>query len=112
MRDATERVRDMLEAIARVERYASRGRGDFDSDELVQTYILHHLQIVCEAAYKLPPDFCAAHGSVPWAKIQGMRHILVHDYFQINLAIVWDVVSKELPILKPQLEAILKLLAP
>jgi len=108
MRDPAERLRDMLEAIARIDRYAARGRAAFDADELIQTFIVHHLLILCEAAYKLPADFCSAHPTVPWTQIQGMRHILVHDYFRVDLDIVWNVVANDLPGLKGQLETILQ----
>ena len=112
MREPAERLRDMLEAVARIDRYAGRGRAAFDADELVQTYVVHHLQILCEAAYKLPADFCAARPAVPWAKIRGMRHILVHDYFRVDLEVVWNVVQNELPALRRELEAVLASLPP
>ncbi len=106
MRDPWERLQDMLEAIHRVEKYASQGRKAFDADELIQTYILHYLQILGEAAYKIPPDFRKKHPVVPWDSIQGMRHILVHDYFQVDLNAVWVVVEKDLPDLKQRLQNI------
>ena len=94
----------MLEAIYRIEKYASQGRKAFDTDELIQTYILHHLQILGEAAYKVPSDFRKKHPAVPWDSIQGMRHILVHDYFQVDLEVVWGVVARDLPDLKRKLQ--------
>jgi uncharacterized protein with HEPN domain len=107
MRDDRERLLDMTEAIARIEKYTGRGQEDFLADELVQTYLVHHLQILGEAAYKLSPEFRNQHPSVPWRLILGMRHVLVHDYFRIDLKIVWRVVDKDLPPLKRQLETIL-----
>ena len=98
----------MLEAIQRIEKYAARGRRDFVDDELIQTYVVHNLQIFGEAAFKLSPEYRQQHPEIPWAKIMGMRHILVHDYFQIDLEIVWAVVEKELPTLKKQLQALVQ----
>jgi uncharacterized protein with HEPN domain len=95
---------DMLEAIERVERYAERGEEAFRSDELIQVYILHHLQILGEAAYKLPSEFRSEHSQIPWPSIIGMRHVLVHDYFEVDLDLVWAVVEKELQSLKLQLQ--------
>ena len=95
---------DMLEAIERVERYADRGEEAFRSDELIQVYILHHLQILGEAAYKLPSEFRSKHYQIPWPSIIGMRHVLVHDYFEVDLDLVWGVVEKELQPLKLKLQ--------
>ena len=98
----------MIEAINRIEKYSARGRDIFESDELIQTYILHHLQVIGEAAFKMPQDFRERYPEVPWPKMLGMRHILVHGYFEIDLDIVWAVVQKDLPELKRKLEAILR----
>jgi uncharacterized protein with HEPN domain len=97
---------DMLEALQRIEKYTSRGRRAFVDDELIQTYVVHNLQIFGEAAHKLAPEFQQQYPEIPWAKIMGMRHILVHDYFQIDLEIVWSVVENELPVLKKKLKAL------
>lgn len=54
MRDPNERLRDILDAIANIERYAARGRQVFEADELIQNWFVRHLQIIGEAAYSLP----------------------------------------------------------
>ena len=107
MRDVTERLQDILEAIGHVERYASRGREGFDSDELIQTWIVHHLQIIGEAAAGLGCDFHSAHPEVPWPQIVALRNILVHEYFGIDLEEVWATVQRDLPVLKAQVRAFL-----
>jgi len=104
MRDNTERIADMLEAIERVERYAQQGEAAFRADELIQVYILHYLQVLGEAAFKLDQAYRSAHSQVPWQSIVGMRHVLVHDYFDVDLDLVWTVVANELPSLKAELE--------
>jgi uncharacterized protein with HEPN domain len=108
MRVIEERFLDMLEAILRIEKYADRGRQAFVSDELIQTYIVHNLQILGEAAAKIPADQQSQYEVLPWSKIVGMRNILVHNYFNIDLDIVWQVVENELPHLKETLSRILK----
>ena len=107
MRDAAERFYDMLEAIQRIEKYTGRGRHVFVSDELVQTYVVHNLQILGEAAAKIPVDVHDQYPSLPWPKMIGMRNVLVHNYFNIDLEIVWAVVERELPALKRAIEEIL-----
>lgn len=107
MRDTKERIQDMLEAIQRINKYAVRGKVAFSSDELIQTYVVHNLQILGEAAFKIPQKDRQENNQIPWVKIMGMRHILVHDYFQIDLEIVWNVVELDLPLLQQQLELML-----
>ena len=108
MRIIEERFLDMLEAIQRIEKYAGRGRQAFVADELIQTYIVHSLQILGEAAAKIPSDQQREYPELPWPKMIGMRNVLVHNYFNIDLDIVWQVVESELPILKESLNRILK----
>lgn len=82
-------------------------REAFAQDALIQTWILHHLQIICEAARAISADFKQQHPEVAWPQIAGMRNILVHHYFGIDLAVVWAVVERELPVLKQQVADLL-----
>ena len=107
MRDPRERLRDVLEAIERIERYATRGRDAFEGDELVQSWFVRHLQIIGEAVRTLPQDVTDRAPGVPWSKIVGMRHILVHDYFEIDAGAVWEAVERDIPELKRQIQALL-----
>jgi uncharacterized protein with HEPN domain len=108
MRKERERLLDILEAIERIEKYAEEGKQKFESDELIQTWIVHHITIIGEACRALPDDFQATHTNVPWADIVGMRNILVHHYFGIDTEAVWSVVEKDLPELKLNIQVILK----
>ncbi|HIK24042.1 MAG TPA: DUF86 domain-containing protein [Thermosynechococcus sp. M3746_W2019_013] len=108
MRDPKERLRDILDAIARIERYASRGREAFEHDELIQVWIFHHIQIIGEAAAKLGRDFHKVHPEVPWPQIVAMRNVLVHEYFGIDLGEVWKTVERDLPALKLAIERLLQ----
>lgn len=107
MRDPRERLRDILEAIERIERYASRGREVFEGDELVQTWILRHLQIIGEAARAMPDELRSIAPEIPWSQIVGMRHVLVHDYFGIDVDLVWNAVERDVPALKDAVQRIL-----
>jgi len=108
MRDDKERLLDIFEAIENIEKYAVRGRAVFESDELVQTWILHHLQILGEAAARISDDFQERHPTIPWFKIIGMRNILVHDYFRIDIEAVWSVVKNDIPVLKKAIGEMMK----
>jgi uncharacterized protein with HEPN domain len=108
MRDDRGRLEDILDAIKRIERYAKRGRRVFEEDELVHMWMIHHIQIIGEAASQLTPTFRKTHQQVPWPQIIKMRHVLVHDYLGIDLAEVWAVVERDLPTLKKQVSRMLK----
>jgi len=106
MRDNNERILDMLDAIERIERYALKGRDAFVNDELIQTWIIHHLQIIGEAASKLDQGFRDSNSEVPWPQIVAMRNVIAHEYFGIDLDEVWQVIEKDLPELKEKLNGI------
>ncbi len=108
MRDDRGRLQDILDAVKRIERYAKRGRRVFEEDELVHTWMIHHIQMIGEAASQLSPVFRKTHQQVPWPQIIKMRHVLVHDYLGIDLAEVWAVVERDLPTLKKQVSRLLK----
>ena len=108
MRGERERLLDILEAIERIEKYAQEGRSTFESDELIQTWIVHHITIIGEACRSLSGDFQAQHANVPWADIVGMRNILVHQYFGIDTDAVWGVVENDIPDLKENIQTILR----
>ena len=108
MRRDEQRLRDILEAIEKIDRFAAEGRAAFEADERTQVWIVHHIQIIGEAARTLSEDFRSQHSRVPWTLIIGMRHILVHDYFGIDLEEVWSVVERDLPALRREIEAMLE----
>lgn len=108
MRSDRERLVDILEAIHKIEQYVER-ESDFEADELIQVWIVHHLQIIGEAASRLTQEFRRDHPEVAWGGMIGMRHILVHGYFETNNIILWKVVEQDLPVLKRQVKALLEL---
>lgn len=107
MRSDRERLVDIREAIERINKYAGRGRQAFEKDELVQNWVVHHLQILGEAAARISEDFRNGHQNIPWSKIIGMRNILVHDYFGIDINVVWSVIEKDLPELQQNINGLL-----
>jgi uncharacterized protein with HEPN domain len=106
LRRDEQRLADILEAIAKIEVVAARGRAVFDQDEMIQVWIVHYIQLLGEAARSLSPSLRERYQQVPWALVVGMRNILVHDYFGIDLDEVWAVVERDLPVLREQIEAI------
>jgi uncharacterized protein with HEPN domain len=111
MRDDRERLLDIQEAIARIEKYSVRGRQAFEAEELIQGWIVQHLQIIGEASRALSDGIRDRYAEVPWPQIIGMRNIVVHHYFDIDQEVVWSVVENDLPNLKIKVEAMLQELA-
>lgn len=104
-----ERLKHMLEAINNIE-IASEG---IRKEELLSNFILRHgltwnVMVIGEAANKLTKEFCSCHPHTPWRMIAGMRHVLVHDYYQIDIDELWDVIKEDLKVLKPQIEEYIK----
>jgi uncharacterized protein with HEPN domain len=81
VRDPRERLRDIIEAIDAIGRYTHEGRRRFDDDELVRSWVLQHLQIIGEAAARLPDEVRGRAPEIPWVQVIATRNVLVHGYF-------------------------------
>ncbi len=105
MRDDRERLLDMLDAIGKIEQYINQEStySNFANDELIEVWVIHHLQIIGEAASKLTIEFRDLNPNISWGKMIGMRQVLVHGYFVTDSEIIWEVVEHDIPVLKDQL---------
>ncbi len=101
LRTDADRVRDILEAISRIERQTVDGKAAFVRDELLQTWVVYHLEIIGEAAKGLSEDFRVSRPDTPWSAIARMRDRLVH--WDIDLEAVWQVLERDLPELQGEL---------
>ena len=109
MRSDRDRILDMLEAISKIEQYVNResDHSRFEEDELLQVWIIHHLSIIGEAAARLSDEFREQHPDISWGGMIGMRHVLVHGYFETDNEIIWKVIEQDLPTLKNQLQKLI-----
>lgn len=87
-----------------IEKTRGKNRFEFDQDENLRITLLHLVQVIGEAARRVSPAFREGHPEVPWPKIVGMRHRVVHDYMHVDYEAVWEVVTINLPPLIAQLE--------
>jgi uncharacterized protein with HEPN domain len=107
MRSDRLRQYDILNAIHVVERFKPDRREELDDNLPLQSVLIRFIQIIGEASWRLSQAVRVAHPEVPWDKIASMRHVLVHDYFRVDLNQVWNVATVHVPRLKSQIEAIL-----
>jgi uncharacterized protein with HEPN domain len=99
---------DIIEAIRKIEKFSEDITllEDFQKDEKTTLAIIRLLEIIGEAAKKIPLHIRKKYRHVPWKKMAGMRDKLIHEYFGINIKVVWETIKKELPQIKPSIERI------
>ena len=78
----------------------------FIRDELVIDGVARNLEIIGEAVRQLPEEFRRVHAQIPWTQIAGLRNRIVHDYFGLDLEIIWEIIQHDLPELKKQVRAL------
>lgn len=107
MRTDEDRLNDILSAIECIERYLGKGKAAFESDELIQIWMVHYLQVIGEAARSLSSTIKETYAHIPWVSIIGFRNLVVHEYFRIDTNVVWAIINADLPALKEQINTIL-----
>lgn len=106
-KDDLVRVRHMIDSGREVAGFISgRSREDLDNDRMLVLSLAKSIEIMGEAAGRLSESFRQSHPTLPWREMTAMRNRLIHAYFDINLDIVWQTVTEELPPLVAKLEAI------
>ncbi len=99
---------DMLLATRKVLKFTQGATWkQFRDDEMMQSAVMHQIQIIGEAARLVSPEFKQAHPEIPWKDIVGMRHHLVHEYSHVESSRVWKVIEKDLPALIPLIEPLI-----
>jgi uncharacterized protein with HEPN domain len=102
-----EYLQHILVAIDRATGYVSGlDIAAFRKDERTQDAVIRSIEIIGEAAKQVRSadlDFAKRHAHIPWELLYGMRNRIVHDYFEIDLTVVWQTVQLDLPVLRPQI---------
>ncbi len=103
------RLTHILQAISKVEEYTKgMTKQQLLEDSLHLHATAYNIQIIGEAVYKLTNEYKESHPETPWRIIEKMRHILVHDYFAVDVEIMWLVIEDDIPVLKLQIEQYIK----
>ena len=88
----------MAAAIERIAEFVARtGRDAFDQEWTLQNALIRELEVLGEAAGKLSTTFVDSHPEIPWKEMTGLRHKLIHDYFEVDLDIVWRTATVNVP---------------
>ena len=102
-------LRDILDAINHIEEYlAGVTLEAFQADRMRQDAVVRQIGIVGEASRKLSETFRRDHPGVPWSDAIGMRHKVLHDYFEVDCQTVWDTAREDLPDLRERVTSLLR----
>ncbi|MGQ0556170.1 MAG: HepT-like ribonuclease domain-containing protein [Nitrospiraceae bacterium] len=112
MKDDRIYLLHIRDAIQHILTYTTSGKDSFFADRKTQDAVIRNLEIIGEATKRLSASLKNANPDIAWKPIAGMRDKLVHDYFGVNLQLVWDVIERDLPGLKVKVLHFLTALGP
>ena len=107
-RDWAFRIQDILDAIAKIQRYVSDIDFDtFENDEEIVDAVIHNLTVIGEAANHIPEEIAGCHLDIPWRQMIDMRNFSVHAYWNLRPSVIWDTIQIDLPPLVDPLQRLL-----
>lgn len=102
-------LQDILDSLAKIEEFTKDFTFDqFQSDEKTVEAVVRKLEIIGEAAKNLPNEVVKNHPEIPWSKMKSMRNKVLHEYFGVDVEIVWKTIKEDLPFLKEQINSIVE----
>jgi uncharacterized protein with HEPN domain len=100
-------IGDITEAIEKIERYTNGiSKKEFMSDDKTIDAVVRNLEIIGEAASRMPDRIKNNQNMIKWKKIIGLRNRIVHEYFGIDVELVWNIIQKDLPMFKDKLRSL------
>ena len=100
-------LRHILDAIEKIERYASVGREAFLATHHWHDAVIREFEVIGEATKRMSAELRTRHGDVNWRRMAGLRDVLIHGYMDVDLAVLWKIVEHKLPELKRKVEMII-----
>ena len=108
IKDWRVRIEDILEALHRIRQYCrGMNAAEFAADTRTVDAVVRNLEIIGEAARRIPPQVTQRHPGIPWSRMAEMRNILIHEYHSVDADIIWKTVIGDLPPLAAPLQALL-----
>lgn len=100
------RLELMRESIGNIEEFLTNVHtsDQFISNKILCHAVIYNLQCIGESVYKLSRDYISTHPQMDWAAIERLRHVLVHDYYQVDMETIWGIIEQDLPNLKTFLQ--------
>lgn len=96
-------IKQILDAIDKIVDYTSDGRDIFYETIIIQDAVMRNIEIIGEISKRISDELKLKNNDIPWRKMAGIRDVLIHDYDSIDMSIVWNVVSNELPMIRMSL---------
>lgn len=107
-RDWQNRVRDVLASIAEIREFTNEITFDeFQDDRKTIRAVLYNLAIIGESVRGIPSELEVLHPEIPWNDVRGMRNVVIHEYFQVNLSIIWQTIQEDLVSLEVSLRQLI-----
>lgn len=104
MKDDRVYLTHISECLAWIDQYTTQGREAYFRDRKTQSAVLRELQTLAESTQRLSNSLKQKHPEVPWRDIAGFRNVLVHDYLGIKPQRVWEIIERDLPVLRKAIE--------
>jgi len=106
-RDVDFRLADILRAARKILRHtAGMDAEALGGDDWAMDAVLHNLAVIGEAAARLPQSFIEGHPSISWGEMRDLRNLVIHEYFGVDVDIIWNTIQDDLPELVRELEKI------
>ncbi|CAN5381571.1 DUF86 domain-containing protein [soil metagenome] len=103
------RIEDILEALAKIERYTSElDYTGFCQNEMAIDAVIRNLEVIGEASNFVPSEIRSQYNNLPWTEMRGLRNILAHEYFNVDLQIIWHTITHDLSLLSFELKKMLE----